>query len=68
MVRGGGKLMGVVCGHPNHCITQTNFRWKFGRFITTVRPGACGSSNSRVSRLCVPVAATRATWTKGYFC
>lgn len=39
MVRGGGKLMGVVCGHPNHCITQTNFRWKFGRFITTVRPG-----------------------------
>lgn len=61
--------MGVVCGHPNNCITQTNFRWKFGRFITTVRPGACGRSNSRVSRLCVPGGGNaRYLDCKGYFC
>lgn len=40
--------MGVVCGHPNHCITQTNFRWKFGRFSTTVRPGVCGSAGGPI--------------------
>lgn len=63
--------MGVVCGHLNDLLLKTNFRWKFGRFTTTVRPGAAGDAIPGFRVFLCPGGGNARyfeLFNKGYFC